>query len=224
MPLTPDQVAFQKRKSLLLGARQLTVMQWPYTAPPITSLHTSGSTALTLPAGGFPIGLIAKKTGGKLANDQTINDIESHGVGGPVRQLATKRVISVGFEPQESHRHNLENYWGTDFSSVAPDAQGGVTMSVSDLPQNRFCRIALIGKDDNNSNLIYVCWIGNRVNISKTDATSLTDAEIATYPYTLNFQTDDAVGSPLIIDIFGPGWTAVQSQADAGFGFGTGGS
>jgi hypothetical protein len=224
MPLTPTQFIAQKRKSLLLAPRQLDVVEWPYSAPPITSLHTAGSTALTLPTGGFPIGLIAKKTGGKLANDETINDIESHGVGGPVRQVPTKRVISVGFEPQETHRHNLQNYWGTDFSTVVPDAAGGVTLTVSDLPQNNLRRIALIGIDDINGSPIYICWIGNRVNIAKTDAQSLTDAEVATYPYTLNFQTDDAVGSPLVIDIFGPGWTTIQSQADAAFGFGTGGS
>jgi hypothetical protein len=224
MPLTPDQFIAQKRKSLLLAPRQLAVVRWPFAASPITSLHTTGSTALTLPTGGFTIGLHAKKTGGKLANDQTINDIESHGVGGPVRQIATKRVINLGFEPQETHRHNLEHYWGTDFSGVVPDTAGGVTLQVSDLPSNTLHKVALIGKDDFNGQAVYICWIGNRVNISKTDAASLTDAEVATYPMTLNFQTDDVTGTPLIIDIFGPGWTAIQSFADAAFGFGTGGS
>lgn len=224
MVLTPDQFIAQKRKSLLLAARQLAVVEWPYSAPPITSLHTPGSTALTLPAGGFTIGLIKKGTGGKLANQEVINDTKSHGVGGPTRQIASERMISIGFEPQETNRHNLQNYWGTDFSSVVADAAGGVTLPVSDLPQNNLRRIALIGKDDINGQPIYICWIGNRVNIAKTDDQSLTDAEVATYPYTLNFQTDDAVGNPLLIDIFGTGWTAVQSQADAAFGFGTGGS
>lgn len=224
MPLTPAQFIAQKRKSLLLAPRQLEVIQWPYSAPPITSLHTAGTTTLTLPTGGFTIGLIKKSVGGKLDNAETINDIESHGVGGPVRQLPSKRVISIGFEPQETHRRNLQNYWGTDFSTVVPDAAGGVTLPVSDLPQNNLSRIALVGIDDANSQPIYICWLGNRVNIAKTDPQSLTDAEIATYPYTLNFQTDDAIGSALIIDIFGPGWATVQSQADAGFGFGTGGS
>lgn len=224
MPLTATQFIAQKRKSLLLAPRQLDVIEWPYSAPPITALHTTGSTSLTLPTGGFTIGLIKKSTGGKLSNNETINDIESHGVGGPVRQIASKRVISVGFEPQETHRHNLQNYWGTDFGSVVADAGGGVTLPVSDLPQNNLRRIALVGVDDVNGSPIYICWIGNRVNIAKTDDQSLSDAEIATYPYTLNFQTDDAIGSPLIIDIFGPGWATVQSQADAAFGFGTGGS
>lgn len=224
MPLTPDQFILQKRKNLLLAPRQLAVVRWPFTAAPITSLHTTGSSALTLPAGGFTLGSIAKKTGGKLANDQTINDIESHGVGGPVRQIPTKRVISIGFEPQETHRHNLEHYWGSDFSGTVPDSQGGVTLSVSDLPANILHKVALIGKDDFNGQTIYMCWIGNRVNIAKTDPQTLTDAEVATYPYTLNFQTDDVTQTPLIIDIFGPGWTAVQSYADAAFGFGVGGS
>lgn len=224
MALTPDQFIAQKRKSLMLAARQLVVVEWPYSAPPITSLHTSGSTSLTLPTGGFPIGLIAKRTGGKLSNNEVINDIKSHGVGGPTRQIASERGISIGFEPQETHKHNLQNYWGTDFSNVVADAAGGVTLPISDLPQNNLRRVALIGKDDINGLPIYICWIGNRVNIAKTDDQSLTDAEVATYPYTLNFQTDDATGSPLLIDIFGTGWTAVQSQADAAFGFGSGGS
>jgi hypothetical protein len=206
------------RSDLLLSARQLAVLIAPYSTPVLTNLEDPATGALTIPDAFIPMGLHAKRTGGSLSNAQDINDIESHGHGTPTRQIPTKRTISLGFEPQETTRYNLEHYWGADWADVAFSTHGGVVMAVPELPMNLHYRVILLGKDDYNTDPIYMFWIGNKVNINKTDDQKLTDAEVATYPYTLNFQAEDTTQSPLTVGICGAGWDALRSDQDTGFG------
>src|SRR5262245_5273259 len=130
------------RKNLLYAARQLRVVQWPYSVNLITTLHDPTTGALAVPDNGRVLGLHNKQQGGRLANAQTINDIRSHGVGGPVRQIVSQRDITLGLQPQETSRLNLENYWGADWSTVAVDASGGLTLPVPELPLNKLSRVA----------------------------------------------------------------------------------
>ena len=205
------------RSDLLLSARQLAVLIAPYTTSVLTNLEDPTTGNLTIPDAFIPMGLHAKRTGGSLSNAQDINDIESHGHGTPTRQIPTKRTISLGFEPQETTRYNLEHYWGADWADVAFSAHGGVVMSVPELPLNLHYRVVLLGKDDYNTDPIYMFWIGNKVNINKTDNQKLTDAEVATYPYTLNFQAEDTTQSPLSVGICGSGWDALRAAQSTGF-------
>lgn len=217
MTLTDRQRALTKRKNLLLAARQLSVIQYPYSAPPISKIHDPSTGEFVLPVGGFPIGLHTKSEGGQLSNDQTINDTKSHGVAGPTRQIPSERVIQLGLNPQESHKTNLENYWGADWSDVLPDDSGAFTAEVPDLPINRLGRAVLYGEDNFDGLYIGLGWIGNRFNVAKTDAQKIVDAEVLTYPYTMNFQTDDGQEGPLILDIFGEGWVRINELVDGGF-------
>lgn len=205
------------RSDLLLAGRQLSVLIAPFTTPVLQTLEDPTTGALTIPDAFIPMGLHAKKTGGSLSNAQDINDIESHGRGTPTRQIPTKRTISLGFEPQETTRYNLEHYWGADWSAVAFSTHGGVVMSVPELPLNLHYRVILLGKDDYNTDPIYLYWIGNKVNISKTDDQKIMDSEVVTYPYTLNFQSEDTLDSPLLVGITGTGWDALRGDVETGF-------
>lgn len=208
------------RRNLLLAARKLAVIQYDYSVALISTVHDPATGALTLPNNGRVIGLHDKKVGGKLANAQTINDIRSHGEGTPTRQIPSQRDMSVGLAAQETNRMNLENWYGADLSSVHPDASGGISFAVPELPLNRLSRVILLGKDDFNGEDIFLAWICNRTNINKTDDQNMTDADVAGYPYTMNFQgEDDLEGEPMIVEIFGPGWKAIQDLGtDIGFG------
>ena len=215
MPVDP----WTSRSDLLLAARQLSVLIAPYTTPVLQTLEDPTTGALTIPDAFIPMGLHAKKTGGSLSNAQDINDIESHGRGTPTRQIPTKRTIALGFEPQETTRYNLEHYWGADWSDVAFSTHGGVVMAVPELPLNQRYRVILLGKDDYNADPIYMYWIGNKVNINKTDDQKIMDSEVITYPYTLNFQSEDTLDSPLLVGITGTGWDALRiATPDVGFG------
>jgi Bacterial Ig-like domain (group 2) len=209
------------RKDLQFAARKLAVIQWDYDTPLIETLHNPTTGALVLPDNGSVIGLHRKARGGALSNAQTLNDVMAHGEGSPTLQIPTERRIGVGLEPYETHRRNLENYWGADWSGVVPDASGGVTLRVPSLPINKLSRVALLGKWDYNGKPAYIAWIGNRINITETDTQNITDADVIGYPYTMNFQgVDEHEGEPFIIDIFGEGWEEMQANANAGFGVG----
>lgn len=209
---------WESRSDLLLAARQLSVLIAPYNTSVLQTLEDPSTGALTIPTAFIPMGLHAKKVGGSLSNAQDINDIESHGHGTPTRQIPVKRTIALGFEPQQTSRYNLEHYWGTDWSGINYSTFGGVSMSVPELPLNLRYRVILLGKDDYLGDPIYLYWIGNKVNINKTDDQKIMDAEVITYPYTLNFQSEDSVQSPLQVGITGSGWDALRLAQDAGFG------
>lgn len=206
------------RSDLLLAARQLSVLIAPYTTSLVQTLEDPSTGALTIPDAFIPMGLHAKRAGGNLSNAQDINDIESHGHGTPTRQIPVKRTIQLGFEPQETTRYNLEHYWGADWADVTHSTHGGLVMAVPELPLNQRYRVILLGKDDYNGDPIYLWWVGNKVNITKTDDQKITDAEVVTYPYTLNFQADDTTHSPLLVGLSGEGWDNLRQDVDTGFG------
>lgn len=206
-----------KRRKLLLAARQLAAIQYDYTEPEILTVKDPSTGALVLPDNGFPLGLHAKSSGGRLNNGQTINDIRSHGVGGPTRQIPTERNVTAGLDAQETHRRNLQNYWGGDFSNVVPDAAGGIHLDVPDLPLNLLSRVVLYGRDDFQGLPIHMAWIGNCVNISETSEQQMQDAELAMYPYVMNFMTDEGAYGPISIEIFGEGWDLINQMSDTGF-------
>lgn len=206
------------RKALQFAARKLVAIQYPISVPLIEKLHDPTTGELVIPDDGFVIGLHRKQRGGALSNAQTLNDVMAHGEGGPTLQIPTERRIGIGLEPYETHRQNLENYWGADWSDVESDASGGVTMRVPSLPLNKLSRVALLGRWDYDGDPAYIAWIGNRVNIAETSEQSVVDSDVIGYPYTMNFQgVDEHDGDPFIIDIFGPGWVKMQAAADAGF-------
>lgn len=213
MPITTYQ---NGQSDLELAPRDLSVLVAPYLGnPKLTTLEDATDGSLLIPAYYISSGNFTKRGGVRLGNNPDITDIESHGKATPTRQLATKRPITLGFEPQETNRYNLERYWGADWSDVTPSAFGGVAMVVPDLPLNLKYRVILLGWDDFDGEDIYLYWVGNKANISKTDDQELVDSDVVRYPYTLNFQSDG--GSPLTVGICGPGWAALQEVTETGF-------
>lgn len=211
------------RRALMFASRKLRVIQWDYSTPLIEIAHDPTTGELELPADGKAIGLLDKQQAARLTNTININDIQSHGEGTATRQIPTGRVVGIGLNPQETHRANLENYWGIDLSNVTPDESGGVTFGVSGLPEVFLKRTIVYAKDFYQGLPWCITYIGNRTNVSERSEQSNGDAEVAGYPYTINFQGEDELdGDPLIIDIFGPGWQAIlDSGVDTGFPVGS---
>lgn len=209
------------RKDLLVNPRKLMVVQWPYSTPLITTLKNPTTGALVIPDNGYVVGAHRKQRGGSLSNAQSYNDITIHGSGSPAMKIPTERRIRLGVEPVETNRINLQNWLGADLSSVVPDAAGGVHLPVPSLPINMLSRVALIGRHDYNGLACWIVWMGNRVSVSETSEQSATDAEVLAYPYTFDFQDVDELNEePVFVEIFGPGWQAMQQNAAGGAGFG----
>lgn len=212
---------FLTRKDLLVNPRRLGVIQWPYSAPMITTVKNPTTGALVLPDNGFVVGSHRKERGGALSNAQSFNDIMIHGSGSPAMKIPTERRVGIGVEPIEVNKQNLQNWLGADLSDVVPDAAGGVHLPVPSLPQNILSRVALIGKHDYNGLPCYIAWIGNRVQVSETGEAGLTDADVVPFPYTFDFQgVDELDDEPFFVEILGPGWAAMQAAAPGGAGFG----
>lgn len=209
------------QSDLELAARDLAVLLCPYddAHPLLTTLEGVGG-ALDIPAYYMSIGNFTKSAGVTLGHSPEINDIESHGKAGPTRQLASKRVITIGFEPQETKLLTLSLYWGTDWLTNAPTVSGtgGFAEAIPELPLNLKFRAILLGWDDFNGEDIFIYWIANKVNVSATSDTELVDSNVIRYPFTLNCQSDDDAGSALSVGICGPGWESLQAMNDTGFG------
>jgi hypothetical protein len=214
---------FLTRKDLMINPRRLGVIQYPYSTPLITTIKNPATGALVLPDNGFVVGAHRKARGGSLSNAQTYNDIMIHGSGTSAMKIPTERKVGIGVEPVETNRMNLQNWLGADLSGVVPDAAGGVHLPVPSLPINMLSRVVLLGKHDYNGLACYIAWVGNRVNVSDTNEQSLTDAEVVSYPYTFNFEgADELDDEPFYVEIFGPGWDAMQDAAVGGTGAGFG--
>lgn len=209
------------QSDLELAARDLAVLLVPYNddAPLLTTLEdVDGS--LLIPENYISVGNFTKSAGVTLGHQPEINDIESHGKAGPTRQLASKRVVTIGFEPQETKLVTLSLYWGTDWLENVPELSlnSGFAAAVPDLPLNLKFRAILLGWDDFNGHDIFIYWIANKVNVSATQDTELVDSNVIRYPLTLNCQADDEAQSALTVGICGEGWQDLQSLANTGFG------
>lgn len=214
--------AYQSGQSdLELAARDLAVLLVPYddSAPLLATLEASGG-GLEIPANYMSVGNFTKAAGVTLGHSPEINDIESHGKASPTRQMASKRQITIGFEPQETKLINLALYWGTDWLSNAPtlSADGGFAEAIPELPLNLKFRCILLGWDDFNGEDIFIYWIANKVNVSATSDTELVDSNVIRYPFTLNCQSDDESQSALTVGICGDGWETLQGLTESGFG------
>lgn len=209
------------QSDLELAARDLAVLLTPYddTAPLLDTLEGVAG-ALDIPAYYISVGNFTKAAGVTLGHQPEINDIESHGKASPTRQMASKRAITIGFEPQETKLINLALYWGTDWLTNVPDlsATGGFAEAIPELPLNLKFRAILLGWDDFNGEDIFIYWIANKVNVSATQDTELVDSNVIRYPFTLNCQADDENQSALTVGICGPGWETLQGITETGFG------
>lgn len=209
------------QSDLELAARDLAVLLAPYdeTHPLLPTLEASAG-GLSIPAYYISVGNFTKSAGVTLGHNQDINDIESHGKASPTRQLASKRAITIGFEPQETKLVTMTLYWGTDWLSNSPNisVHGGFAEAIPELPLNLKFRTILLGWDDFNGEDIFIYWIGNKCNVSATSDTELVDSNVIRYPVTLNCQADDENQSALTVGICGPGWESLQDVADPGFG------
>lgn len=209
------------QSDLELAARDLAVLLCPYddTHPTLDTLEASNG-SLQIPNYYVSVGNFTKSAGVTLGHSPEFNDIDSHGKAGPTRQLASRRVITIGFEPQETKLVNLSLYWGTDWLTNAPTLSnnGGFAEAIPELPLNMKFRAILLGWDDFNGEDIFIYWIANKVNVSATTDQELVDSNIIRYPFTLNCMSDDTTDSPLTVGICGPGWQSLNAANATGFG------
>lgn len=209
------------QSDLELAARDLAVLLTPYdnTHPLLPTLEGSDGN-LSIPSYYLSVGNFTKAAGVTLGHTPEITDVDSHGKASPTRQLASKRTITIGFEPQETNIVTLSLYWGADWMSNIPalSTNGGFAEAIPELPRNLKFRAILLGWDDFNGEDIFIYWIANKVNVSATTDQELVDSNVIRYPFTLNCTADDENQSALTVGFCGDGWNSLNDVATTGFG------
>jgi hypothetical protein len=209
---------------LELAAVDAAVLLAPYYGTsPLTSLEASGgglNTALIGPSSQFrTVGNWTKDEGVTLTNKPVINDIKSHGKGSPTRKIASEAAKGIKYTPQQYDLMNLQNAWGFPVSAVTgPSAFGGVTVAVPELPYNLLWRCVLLSWDsDGQGQDIFRYWIANRASVGDRDDQQMKDSTTDNLGVSLSFETDGAVGIPLIFGVCGVGWQNLVTTAATGF-------
>lgn len=189
---------------------------------PLTGLEDAASGGLDLAKIGsgsrfVTVGNHEKKAGVKLSNKPTINDIKSAGHGSPTRKLASESAKGITYTPQETKLINLQNSWGFTPSAVsAPSTHGGITIAIPELPARTQWRVVLLAQDTYNGNDIFLYWIANLAEVGDRDDINLVDSNVIEQGVSLNFDTDPAVGIPVIFGACGQGFADLMAATDTG--------
>lgn len=189
---------------------------------PLTSLEDLTSGGLDLakigPASKFvTVGNHEKKAGVKLSGKPTVNDIKSAGKGSPTRKLVSEAPKGITYIPQETKLINLQNAWGFTPSALsAPSVKGGITIAIPNLPARTLWRAVLLANDTYNGKDIFLYWIANLAEVGEREDQNLVDSNVIEYPVTLNFDTDSAVGVPVIFGACGDGFRDLMAATDTG--------
>lgn len=214
MPIKDIQNA---QEELLLAARDMTVLTCPYIGHPALTTLEAMDGSLEIPDYYVAVGLHTKDDGVQLGQNIEMVQIRSHGFASPTREWANQREITLGLQPQETNRGNLEKYWGADWSDVTASAHGGLVMVLPELPLNLRYRTIALAWDDFEGDDIYIYWIMNKCTISARDNAQAVDNNVLRYPYTLSAKYDQVAQSPARFGLCGPGWQAIQTVANSGF-------
>lgn len=214
------------QSDLELAACDAAVLLAPYVGTtPLLDLRAPGgglNAALVNSSSPYrTVGNWTKDEGVRLTNSPTINDIKSHGKGSPTRKIASEAAKGINYNPQETNLLNLQNAWGFPLSAVNVNAQGEVLIAIPELPYNILWRAVLLTWDSFNGEDIIKFWIANRATVGERQDMQMTDSSTDNLGVALSFETDRAVGSPVLFGICGAGWTALSEVADTGFASGT---
>jgi hypothetical protein len=208
------------QSDLEFAASDYCVLLQPFigTAPITTLEAVAGGLDATKFTNLLSVGNLTKKDGVKLSNNPTINEIKSGGYGSPTRLLASEAEKSITFVPQELKKINIQNYWGIVSSAfTAPSTTGGVTVAIPELPANLQWRAVLLMWDTYNGQDVVEYYIANKATIGKRVDLQAIDSNVVERGHQLVFQTDPAVGSPLIWGMCGAGWQTANSVNTTGF-------
>ncbi|MCV7354496.1 Ig-like domain-containing protein [Mycolicibacterium fluoranthenivorans] len=130
----------------------------------------------------------------------------SNGQGSPTRNLPSESGKGISYTPQETNLLNLQNAWGFPLSAVsAVSAKGGFTIRIPELPVRLQWRTVLIAQDYFNAKPIYLYWIANQAEVGDRSDQGVLDSNVIETTVSLDFQTDPAVGDPVIFGMCGEG-------------------
>ena len=163
------------------------------------------------------VGNHEKKAGVKYSGKPTMNDVKSAGKGSPTRRIASESPKGITYVPQETKLINLQNSWGFTPDMVsAPSVKGGITIGIPELPARTQWRAVLLAWDSYNGKDVWLYWIANHVEVGEREDQSLVDSNVIEHGVSLSFDTDPAVGLPVIFGACGDGFRDLMAATDTG--------
>lgn len=211
------------QSALELVAADAAVLLAPFVGTtPLTNLEAAGGGLDAAKVGAASpyesVGNWTKDEGVSLLNTVTVNDIKSHGKGSPTRKITSEAAKGIRYTPQELKLINLQNAWGFPVSAVsAPSAHGGITIAIPELPYDILWRAVLLAWDSFNGHDIIRFWIANQARVGERQDQQMVDSNVDRLGVSLSFETDPAVGVPVIFGVCGQGWQELNTVANTGF-------
>lgn len=186
----------------------------PASAPAITSITGTDGSINTLPEGYFPVGLVTKD-GYVFGGDTETEAVEALGYSAPVREDIVSATRTVAFSVYESMRAQILSLaYSMDLSTVKQAVSGEVTFDRPALPEKRYYRLVVIGKDGSGADEIFRAKFLPKVSITSIPEEAW-GSEALSLEIQLSAYVDDALGTAEREFIAGPG--AKKDKLELGF-------
>ncbi|HEX5525167.1 MAG TPA: hypothetical protein VFX53_17110 [Pedococcus sp.] len=214
----PDLATLASHKSeLIRKALEGSVFVAPFSANPITTLTSGGSSELAaLPTGYTDVGLVEKGNAVTWSRSVTTQEVMVWGDLYPARRDITKDDSTLKFTMVETKRLSMELYYGMDLSSTTADATTGeVSFAQPARPSTKFWRVFGIFQDGTGSDAIYVGRFYPRASVTDmSDQKWDDDADPLLWDISMSAVRDDDLGYAVKHFFGGPGWEALLDDLD----------
>lgn len=189
----------------------------PEATAAITSLTTADGVLSAIPNGYIPVGLVTRD-GYTFGGDTETEAVDALGYAQPVREDIVGYTRTVTFTAYEVFRKDiLALAYGMDLSAVSQAlASGEITFDRPAIPEQKFYRLVVIGKDGSGDNEIYRAKFFPRVSLTSIPEEAW-NSEALRFEITLSTYVDDVLGTGEREFIAGPGADAAATRTALGF-------
>lgn len=185
----------------------------PEDADFIDTLTDESGALKSLPADYFPVGIVTRD-GYTFGGDTETEAVDALGYAQPIREDITGYTRTVTFQAYEVFRKEiLALAYGMDLDTVTQAVNGEIVFDRPPLPEQRFYRLVVIGKDGSGDKEIYRGKGFPRVSVTSVPEEAW-NTEALRFEITLSTYVDDEIGTGEREFIAGPG-----AQGDSGLGF-----
>lgn len=189
----------------------------PESAAAIASLTGAGGVLNAIPVDYWPVGLVTRD-GYTFGGDTETESVDALGYAQPVREDIVGFTRTVTFTAYEVYRKQILSLaYGLDLDAVEQALSSGeITFDRPSLPEQRFYRLLVIGKDGSGATEIYRGKFFPRVSLTSVPEEAWA-TEAQRFEITLSTYVDDVLGTGEREFIAGPGAHAAGTRTALGF-------
>lgn len=175
----------------------------PIDAPIIDTLTDASGALQPLPEGYLPVGIVTPE-GYQFSSDVTTAEVEGFGYANNVREDIIRAVRGISFTTLEYKANVLSLAYGMDVSTVQQAVNGEIVIDLPPLPEKKFYRGIVIGRDGSGENEIFIAKHVPRV-YSVNIPEEVWSADPISFAIDLTLEFDKEAGTDQRNFIAGPG-------------------